>query len=520
MRTFSTLVISLLTLDALTDAILQNNKEVPQCNNGKKKCRSLLTTNYNPDVDLPTPKIIRRHGYPAESYIVQTEDGYLLEIHRIPYGRKGRRSGKKEVVFLQHGVFGSSADWVVAGPDTALAYLLADKGYDVWLGNARGNTYSRSHISYSPMDLAFWDFSFHEMGYFDLPAEIDFILNKTDHTQMIYIGHSMGTTMFYVLTSQRPEYNEKLLGAISLAPVAYLSRTRSPIRYLAPFALNIEKIMDWIGNGEFLAHNTMLNYVTKIACELNHMEMKRCEDFLFILCGHDPYQFKMSLLPVILGHTPAGGSTRTLVHFAQFIDSGKFRQFDYGKDENLHIYNSTFPPKYDLKFISTKVAFFYADNDLLTNEQDVKELYTLLPNPVGLFKVNFTYFNHLDFLWAKDVKALVYNDLLLVLKTFSKTRARSEVLTVTNVIPQNPSLISDTDQGSPWERYLQMTMTERSLYATEKRLSTKRSDQTFMQKISAFPGDFSRKMERKWNNSTMREMLNHWIRPEPTPVPT
>lgn len=82
--------------------------------------------------------------------------------------------------------------------------------------------------------------SFHEMGYFDLPAEIDFILNKTDHTQMIYIGHSMGTTMFYVLTSQRPEYNEKLLGAISLAPVAYLSRTRSPIRYLAPFALNIE----------------------------------------------------------------------------------------------------------------------------------------------------------------------------------------------------------------------------------------------------------------------------------------
>lgn len=66
------------------------------------------------------PKIIRRHGYPAESYFVQTEDGYLLEMHRIPYGKKGPKYGKKEPVFLQHGVFGSSADWVVAGPDTAL----------------------------------------------------------------------------------------------------------------------------------------------------------------------------------------------------------------------------------------------------------------------------------------------------------------------------------------------------------------------------------------------------------------
>lgn len=63
--------------------------------------------------------------------------------------------------------------------------------------------------------------------------------------------------------------------------------------HIRDFSFYLQKIMDWIGNGEFLAHNTMLNYVTKIACELNHMEMKRCEDFLFILCGHDPYQFKM-----------------------------------------------------------------------------------------------------------------------------------------------------------------------------------------------------------------------------------
>lgn len=68
------------------------------------------------------PQIIRRHGYPAESHIAQTDDGYLLTMHRIPHGKKnsGNSDGKKEVVFLQHGMLSSSADWTLHGPEKSL----------------------------------------------------------------------------------------------------------------------------------------------------------------------------------------------------------------------------------------------------------------------------------------------------------------------------------------------------------------------------------------------------------------
>lgn len=71
--------------------------------------------------------------------------------------------------------------------------------------------------------------SWHEIGYYDLPAMIDYILKKTGHSQLYYIGHSQGTTSFYVMGSERPEYNAKIKAMINLAPVAFLSNQRSPL---------------------------------------------------------------------------------------------------------------------------------------------------------------------------------------------------------------------------------------------------------------------------------------------------
>lgn len=59
---------------------------------------------------------MEKYGYPGESHDVQTEDGYTLTIHRIPYGRNNTKKNRP-VVLLQHGIVLSSDQWVLRGTD-------------------------------------------------------------------------------------------------------------------------------------------------------------------------------------------------------------------------------------------------------------------------------------------------------------------------------------------------------------------------------------------------------------------
>ena len=83
-------------------------------------------------------------------------------------------------------------------------------------------------------------FSWDEMGKYDLPAMINKTLDTTGQDKVFYIGHSMGTTGFMVMSNMRPEMNDKIELANFLAPVGYMQHARTPLHYLAPFADEVD----------------------------------------------------------------------------------------------------------------------------------------------------------------------------------------------------------------------------------------------------------------------------------------
>ena len=107
---------------------------------------------------------------------------------------------------MQHGMGGDGIEFIINEASIAPGFTLLREGYEVWLGNNRGGRYGMNHTTLKVNDARFWEFDFDEMGTYDLPASIDYILNITGQSKLSFVGHSMGGTQMITGLSMDPQY--------------------------------------------------------------------------------------------------------------------------------------------------------------------------------------------------------------------------------------------------------------------------------------------------------------------------
>ncbi|KAJ0173918.1 hypothetical protein K1T71_010064 [Dendrolimus kikuchii] len=365
------------------------------------------------DAHLNATQLLQKYNYPVEEHVIRTPDGYNLTLIRIPQQTHTRDVQKRPVAFLMHDLLGSADDWLLMGPGKSLAYLLSDAGYDVWLGNARGNHYSRHHVSKHPALKEFWQFSNDEIALHDLPAMIDHALETTHQEKLHYVGHGQGVTVLLALAATEPEYNEKIATLHALAPMAYMSNVRSPLlKISAPTSHLHEQFRHHFGHGKFDPTPETMDTVGGSLCE-NQIGCKNvCSNLNFVMAGMNIDGPQPENLPVIMAHLPAGTSTRTIKHFGQAVASHEFRKYDYGYENNKKVYGTPEPPKYEMNKVQMPTYVYHSEEDWLAHPKDVKRLVSELPNMKKTYQVPEEHFSHMDFQFSKKAPEVVYKQLI------------------------------------------------------------------------------------------------------------
>ncbi|XP_065225612.1 lipase 3-like isoform X2 [Planococcus citri] len=359
----------------------------------------------NPDLYAPVD-MIKRNGYPVETYDITTPDGYVLGLQRIPYG-KTNKNGSHFPILCIHGFIDSSFAWIANGPNRGLAYLLADQGYDVWMINVRGNTFSRNHTQYTANDPEFWNFSFDEIGSIDLPTTIDFILDKTNHTQLLCICDSAGNVMFYIMLSHLPQYNNKVIAQVSLALYYHPKMIPdSDLQMLSEGGSAIDDVL-----GPFLEHDQTTKLGIQFLSTLQKLNGYTLYDYmLYLVYGLRADHINREIMPSIYANFPAGTSFKVSRHLVQLRTS--FSHYDHGPAKNLEIYGTQLPPEYNISNIRVPVRLYHAKGDFAATPQEVQFLYDNLPIKAGVIEIADPNFSHMDFLYNEHNNELFNYDVI------------------------------------------------------------------------------------------------------------
>ncbi|CAK9440457.1 uncharacterized protein LODBEIA_P45570 [Lodderomyces beijingensis] len=360
--------------------------------------------NYNLMVELlnanNVQEMVSLFGYDIETRIVTTKDKYLLSVHRIK-GRKPREPNGK-VIYLHHGLLMCSEIWVtMLEKYQNLPFILYDLGYDVWMGNNRGNKYSQKHLFYDLDSTEYWNFSLDEFAIFDIPNTIDYILNATKKKKLTYIGFSQGSAQAFASVSVNSDLNEKVDQLIAISPAT------------TPHGLN-SKFLDMLLKSS--PNVTYLLFSRKVLMPSCIFWQKIMYPPLFdtVIDAANYMLFNWKALNISkmqklssYAHLYSTTSVKCVVHWFQVMSSKNFQMY-HDVSPALSGLN---PISYPLKNIQIPIHLIYGTTDSLV---DINVMKRQLPAHTTTFPVENH--EHLDNLWSTEVYDSVFKQVLTYLQ--------------------------------------------------------------------------------------------------------
>lgn len=342
-------------------------------------------------------------GYSVEPHIVRTDDGYLLTVQRVRLagGQEGLpRNGK--VVYLHHGLLMCLDIWVtMLDKNSNLPFVLYDLGYDVWLGNNRGNKYSQKHLT-KRLDLAqFWDFSIDEFALFDIPNSITYILRETGAPLLTYVGFLQGTAQAFAAMSVNSDLGHCVDRIVAISPATtphgLYSKFLDILLKLSPkmlFLMFSRKAL--LPLVMFWKRTMYPPFFDSLIDAANYML------FNWTAANIDKPQ-KICLY----AHLYSTTSVKTVVHWFQIMAAKTFQMY-HDVSAGMSTMN---PVVYPLGNIRTPIHLIYGDLDSLVDidvmRNQLPERHTTCHAVPG--------HEHLDNLWGRDVASQVFPLVLLAL---------------------------------------------------------------------------------------------------------
>ncbi|AAS53577.1 AFR206Cp [Eremothecium gossypii ATCC 10895] len=355
----------------------------------------------------------RLFGVSLRTHMVRTEDDYLLAVHHIPASEAGA-----PVVYLHHGLMMSSDIWCCRlDRQDSLPFVLAASGYDVWMGNNRGNRYSTKHLRCAPHDERFWDFSLDEFALFDIPNTVDYILAATGARTLTCIGFSQGSAQLFAALSVHAGLNCKVSRLVAIAPaMTPPGMHHRLLDSLIKFTPNLTYLL--FGRKALLSSTVLWQRLLPHGVFDALIDRALCLLFGWRSANIAPEQKHVSYSKLY-----STTSVKCIVHWFQILRAQQF-QFFHPSDCLFH---SVARPYAVAHFptntsITVPTMLIYGTSDSLVG------INVLLKNLPGqrLDIVAVPGYEHLDLLWGRKVRELVIKPLLALLDHDSRTRAEDK----------------------------------------------------------------------------------------------